>query len=272
MVAESRTLGVLGGKGWFDEIVVYKTLRIDGSMVFGDAHTDSLTVEGTATFKADSLVSTNKKIQFRDSGIYLSSGADGKLTISADGTGEDDITLDGTVTVADKVTMALSSDSTSGSIAVESMYVKQTMTGAGGVGGRARFHLDSNVALGGWSNALKAQVTYGTEGMTTGLGSAFCAEMDLSEGTTTGTYALFEGELNLGASASTGTATSIFYISVNGSGAGTFDSNGHLFNIQGVTASSGKFLQPNTASQATHAIRILIGTTPYYIMLTDTEA
>jgi len=34
---------------------------------------------------------------FRDSGLYMHSNADGKLTISADGTGNDDITLDGSV-------------------------------------------------------------------------------------------------------------------------------------------------------------------------------
>jgi hypothetical protein len=39
----------------------------------------------------------NSKIQFRDTGLYIQSGADGKLTIAADGTGNDDITLSGSV-------------------------------------------------------------------------------------------------------------------------------------------------------------------------------
>ncbi len=76
-----------------------------------------------------------------------------------------------------------------GSTNAEPFYVKSTMTGATCVGGRARFHLYTNVALGGWSNALKAYAEYGAAGKTTGLGSALCAEMVLSAGTSSGTYA-----------------------------------------------------------------------------------
>ena len=43
-------------------------------------------------------VKTNKKIQFRDTGIFIQSTADGKLLISSDGTGADDITLVGGIT------------------------------------------------------------------------------------------------------------------------------------------------------------------------------
>ena len=42
---------------------------------------------------------------FRDSGIYINSGADGKLTIASDGTGADDITLSGSVTFGSTVTL-----------------------------------------------------------------------------------------------------------------------------------------------------------------------
>jgi len=219
----------MGKYGWrSNSLLAYNVtvdgdLTIGGSMTFGDAAVDTLTVNGTTTFK-------------------------------------------------EKVNGTLTSASTSGSTSIESMYFKQTMTGAGGVGGRARFHLDTAVALGGWSNALKAEVTYGTTGRTTGLGSALCAEMTLGEGTTSGTYALYEGELNLGDGAVTGTNTSLFYLSVNGSTASGFDTNGYIMNIQGLSVDSGKVFQENTAGAATHALRILIGATPYYIMLTNAGA
>jgi len=128
------------------------------------------------------------------------------------------------------------------------------------------------VALGGWSNALKAEVTYGASGRTTGLGSALCVEMTLSAGTSSGTYAPLEIELNLGTNAVTGTATSLMYLSVNGAAAATFDTNGFLFTLAGVTAASGKVFQANTAAAATHALRCKIGSTSYYVMLTDTGA
>jgi len=90
-------------------VQVNGNLTIKGNLTFGDASTDTLTVTGSATFQQGLTVSTNKKIQFRDTGIYINSGADGKLTISADGTGSDDITLDGTVTTTDSVILTVSS-------------------------------------------------------------------------------------------------------------------------------------------------------------------
>lgn len=77
-------------------------LSLSGNLSVGG----TLGVTGAATLGADSTFSTNKKIQFRDTGIYINSGADGKLTISADGAGADDITLSGTVTASDNITVA----------------------------------------------------------------------------------------------------------------------------------------------------------------------
>jgi len=51
-------------------------------------------------------VYSDKKVQFRDTGIYIQSSADGKLKLSADGTGTDDITLSGSVKVTDHLTLA----------------------------------------------------------------------------------------------------------------------------------------------------------------------
>lgn len=45
-----------------------------------------------------------QKIEFYDDGIYIQSSANGKLKLSADGSGTDDITLSGTVTVDDAIT------------------------------------------------------------------------------------------------------------------------------------------------------------------------
>lgn len=65
-----------------------------------------VTARGTIAMANTITVATDKKIQFRDTGLYIQSGADGKLTISADGSGADDITLAGTVTVSDDLTLA----------------------------------------------------------------------------------------------------------------------------------------------------------------------
>ncbi|MGD2144985.1 MAG: hypothetical protein PVF54_10950, partial [Anaerolineae bacterium] len=85
------------------------------------------------------------------------------------------------------------SSSTSGSSSVQPFKTKTTMSGASGVGGRVLHHMYTNVALGGWANALKAYTEFGSSGSVSGLGSAVCAEMKMSAGTSSGTYAPIEG-------------------------------------------------------------------------------
>ena len=57
-------------------------------------------------------VYSDKKIQFRDTGIYIQSSADGKLTISSDGSGADDIILNGNVTCNNDLTFFISFNGT----------------------------------------------------------------------------------------------------------------------------------------------------------------
>ena len=161
--------------------------------------------------------------------------------------------------------------STSGSSSVEPFYLKSIMTGAGGVGGRARFHMYANVALGGWSNALKAYAEYGATGRTTGLGSAFCAEIALSAGTTSGTYAPLESELVLATGALTGTATSFLYMNTSGTDKATFDTNGFLFEIgSGISAGSGSMYDTSaTTATGDATLKIRIGGVTKYLLVAD---
>lgn len=131
---------------------------------------------------------------------------------------------------------------TSGSTSAEPFYVKSTLTGAGQVGGRSRFHCYSNVASGGWVNALKAYMEFGASGSASGLGSAFCAELALSAGTAAAAYCAVEAELVLGSGAATGQQTSFLYCNVSGDGKATFDTNGYFLHVgDGITAAAGKF-------------------------------
>ena len=163
-------------------------------------------------------------------------------------------------------TITTTNTATSGTY--QPLVVGTTMSGAGADGGRAKFAMSTNVALGSFSNALKAEVTYGASGRTTGLGSAFVAELSLSAGTSSGTYAPLELELNCASGASTGTTTSLIYASVNGTGAGTVDTNGVFMNIQGLTAGAGKMLVAGTTlGTAYGGLRVRVGATNYWIPL-----
>jgi hypothetical protein len=151
----------------------------------------------------------------------------------------------------------------------EPVVVSSTLTGAGVTGGRSKFATTINSAAGSFSNALKADVTYGASGSTTGLGSAFVAEMTLSAGTSAGTYAPVEIELNLGTGASTGTASSLMYASVNGDGKAAMDDNGYVLNLAGVTAGTNKLFANNgdiALAEITYGLKVKIAGADYYLL------
>jgi hypothetical protein len=151
----------------------------------------------------------------------------------------------------------------------EPVVVSSTLTGAGVTGGRAKFATTINAAAGSFSNALKADVAYGASGSTTGLGSAFVAEMTLSAGTSAGTYAPVEIELNLGTGASTGTASSLMYASVNGDGKAAMDDNGYVLNLAGVTAGTNKLFANNgdiALAEITYGLKVKIAGADYYLL------
>lgn len=161
-------------------------------------------------------------------------------------------------------TITTTNTATSGTY--QPLVVSTTMSGAGADGGRAKFDMTTNVALGSFSNALKAEVTYGASGRTTGLGSAFVAEMTLSAGTSSGTYAPLELELNLPTGASTGTLTSFIHASMQGAAVATMDTNGRFINLVGVTAGAGKMWKTGTTlGTAAGALRCRIAGTDYWL-------
>lgn len=161
---------------------------------------------------------------------------------------------------------------TSGSTNAEPFLVETTLTGAGQVGGRGKFKLTCNAAQGGWTNALKAEVSYGTNGSTTGLGSCMCTDLNLNTGTTNGTYACYEANVIVPSSGSLGTATTIFALNASGTDADTFDSSGYLIHFGAeLDAASGKFIDTDKTGEAAYGgIRVYItGVGTKYIRLFD---
>jgi len=174
-----------------------------------------------------------------------------------------------TALYTDKAISIYSTCASTSATSFEPVLFYTTLTGVAQTGGRVRAFMTTNVALGGWSNALKGEVTYGATGRTTGLGSAICAEMTMSAGTSSGTYAPLEIELNMGAAGVCGTATSLIYMSVNDTAVTTFDTSGYILDIAGISAAaSGKVFQANN-NVATHALRIRVLGTAYYMLLSN---
>jgi hypothetical protein len=164
--------------------------------------------------------------------------------------------------------LAIDTASTAASANVESIVVSTTMSGAGSVGGRAKFLTTINAVMGSYTNALKGEVVYGAAGRTTGLGSAVLAEMTLSAGTTSGNYAPLELELNAPTGAKTGTVTSFIHASTQGAAVAEVDTNGVFFNLQGLTAGAGKMLVAGaTLGTAYGGLRVRVGSTNYWVPL-----
>ena len=231
-----------------------------GRLIYSN-HSGATTTSGTLNEFATSA--NDETVLFALTGNTLTTGS--LLSLSATG-----------LSTGKAITATVSSSSTGGSN-VEPIYLATTMTGAGGLGGRLRSSMTTNVALGSYSNAIKGDVTYGASGSTTGLGSAILAEMTLSAGTASGTYAPFEAELNLAAGASTGTQTSLLYLSVNQTGTTAFDDNGYLMSVQGLTANGADCFRTGLTAATinaatTAALRIRVGSTDYFIPLATATA
>lgn len=176
----------------------------------------------------------------------------------------------------------VTSASTDADNSAEAMYVKSVMTGIGGVGGRARFHLYTNVALGGWCNAVKAFMEFGSAGRITGLASCFCADLELSVGTTQGAYTAFEANIIADASVSTGTATSFMRCNIDGTstpGKQAINANAHFLEFgEGIEMGSSDdtaiITTIHSASTQTHQVsmRAPDGTRMWLMATTETPS
>jgi hypothetical protein len=68
------------------DVSIAGSLSVDGATISENVISDTITL------------ATDKKLQFRDTGLFIHSNADGKITLSSDGVGADDITITGSVT------------------------------------------------------------------------------------------------------------------------------------------------------------------------------
>lgn len=154
------------------------------------------------------------------------------------------------------------------------LYMHYFLSGGGG-GECLRARTVIGVSI-GTARGAHISLEFAAAGQITGLGVGADCQLMLPNSGITGTNACVNAEIySIGSSSSvTGSTTSFFRAVAGGDNTGkaTVDASGYLMSIQGLSVGSGKLFQTNTAGDATHALRILIGSTPYYIMLTETGA
>lgn len=159
------------------------------------------------------------------------------------------------------------------------IYTRLYLAGAGGAGEALRaFTTVSDVAAAG-AHGAHISVSFGTSGSITGLAVAARATLQVANTAMSGgTFAAMQAEIyGDGSSSSVSSMTECSFIRFVADGAATnikatIDTSGYLFSVQGLTKGSGKLFQDNTAGAASQALRILVGSTPYYIMLTSSGA
>lgn len=162
---------------------------------------------------------------------------------------------------------------------VRGIYSRLWVSGAGGGGEAARLFTTINGVAADTANGAHITLSLADSSSMTGLGLGVRAQLQIGNSAPSGgTFAALQAEIyGDGASSSVSSMTecSFFRVVADGANAAikaTIDTSGYLFSIQGLTKGSGKLFQDNTAAAASQALRIKIGATPYYIMLTSTGA
>lgn len=287
----TKATGVAYADPEFESISVTGNATVTGSLVVGGntisatelGYLDGIT-PGTVAANKAIVPTTNNHIDtivISDSGLKLGAGAGTAVTATAAEINTLAGVTAGTTTASKAVVLdaaehlawATTSSVTGSDVAT--LSVIDTRTGAGGVGWAAKFDLETNVALGAYINGLYGYLAFGASGRVTGLASGTVGEIVLSAGCTEGTYACFEAEMGCPTGAATGTDASFLHLSLYGAGAAVFDTNGLLFNLQGVTKAGGKLLQDTTTGSTARPVQALKVKTPdgiRYLPLYDTVA
>lgn len=206
-----------------------------------------VTADGYKTHKGNGLV--NDKFNLGTSAVKLNFNASDPL-VSIQGTSDDTTGL------------------------IRSGVFNTTMTAASTANEVENFAsiVTSAVRTGDWCNAILGKVDYSTAGFATGIAGAICAEIDLAPvAIGAGSYCCFEAEINVPASSTGfGSTVPLAFLTGNAWGAGVaaWRSGGYVFNFTGLgSVGSSNIIQANT-DQATHAIRVLIDGTPYFMLMT----
>lgn len=169
------------------------------------------------------------------------------------------------VTGATTLTSPQSITSTStntGSSDAAAFVATETIAGVGGVGFAIQAIQNVNVAAGAYLTANYGYLAFGSSGRVTGLAAGLTGEIVMSAATTQGTYAALDLEIGMPSGAKTAAATNFMYLSSYGADKATFDTDGNLFTLAGVTKGTGKLLADTTSGATARPVQVLRVRTP----------
>lgn len=287
-----------------DGTISVTDITLTGDLVIGDNAADTVTMNSLTT------LTTTQKIQFRDTGLYINSSADGQLDIVADTTVaiSGAVTMDSTLTMTGKINLGLNGGAASASgllmgvgttanpattstadakfveIRAETtatsgdnrlMYLRYSLNGTtGGECVRAFTKLE---AAGTTVRGAHISLDVASGGSASGLGVGVDNQILVHDGALTGgTYAVTNIEAY-----SSGTSTDIsgvtdfsFIRCVLGgdtTGAANVDDNANLITLSGGSIAAGNIVETDTdETKFSHKLRINAYGTTLYLMATAT--
>ncbi len=156
------------------------------------------------------------------------------------------------------------------------MYLRLYLSGAGSGGEAARLFTTINDVACGTAHGAHISLNFGDSGELSGLGVAGRNTLHIPDdaGWTGGNLSPLMAEIwSDGAASDPDGVTKLSYIQIvnggNASGIADVDDDVNLLSIQGHTIGSGNMIVAETdETKFSHKARILVGATPYYLMLT----
>ena len=156
------------------------------------------------------------------------------------------------------------------------MYLRLYLSGAGAGGEAARIFTTINDVACGTAHGAHISLNFADSGELSGLGVASRNTLHIPDdaGWTGGNLSPLMAEIySDGAASDPDGVTNLSYIQIsnggNASGIADVDDDVNLLSIQGHTVASGNMIVADTdETKFSHKARIVVGSTPYYIMLT----
>lgn len=134
------------------------------------------------------------------------------------------------------------------------------------------FTIKSEFRLGAWAHAMACTLDLGTSGSANGLASAGTSVLIPPNGSLSrGALYAHIFEIGAGASSSWGSAGPVAFCKFDSWGTAAYvDDNAFLFDIQGLNAGNDNLLDTQGPAAADASLKIRIGSTTYWLMLSTT--
>ena len=143
-------------------------------------------------------------------------------------------------------------------------YDKLTFTAAGSGETIRAFSVvtTTTAAVGGTINGAHISLEVDGSGKISGAGNAIRATLGGTQTAQTGTLAVIQADTNFASGVTLPASASFIRVTDSGAGTGKIT---NLFNLPSA------LVPTKTAAAVSHTIKIMVGTTPYYLMVSDTQ-